>query len=333
MGRSQLLLGAGPGMFTWQFAAYRTLPGQPLDPRCEYLLVFSQYGLAGVAVALGVVSMFGLALIRIVGARAARYSSSTLSNRYAFAVGVFAATAGLVVHALFGGPLHNPANLYTLLAMLAVALTCGVHPTGKVDDDLILPGRFQTVLVRRHSRMVLMTGVALVVVMVGALWVRTYPAEILAEVADRRVGRLAWAPAQALYERAWATDRRNDRVAAAAGDCWLAQGTWQPTRPSHPAAEARRWYERAYALNSRRLDLLPKLGRTHELTGDDRAAAEWYRRAVQADPRNAAFHTQLGLYLLRTREPDAAQENFARAVELDPTDPVAGALLERVASP
>ena len=92
-----VLLGVGPGMFRWLYPTQRTLPGVFDTAQNEYLNVFAEYGLIGLAVALWVLGAFVVGATQILSVRAARYSASTLSNRYAFAVGGLAAVVGIAV--------------------------------------------------------------------------------------------------------------------------------------------------------------------------------------------------------------------------------------------
>src|SRR5207302_3978994 len=85
--RGSVLLGAGPGMFRWLYPAQRTVQGLIDTPNNEYLTILAEYGVIGCALVLWVLVAFLVAGMKILSVRAERYSASTLSNRYAFAVG------------------------------------------------------------------------------------------------------------------------------------------------------------------------------------------------------------------------------------------------------
>lgn len=126
--RGNVLLGVGPGMFRWLYPAQRTLQGVVDSTQNEYLNVLTEYGILGLALALWALAAFVMSATQILSVRASRYSASTLSNRYAFTIGGLGAVAALAVGSVFDSSLHAPANLFTVVAIMAATLTCGVHP-------------------------------------------------------------------------------------------------------------------------------------------------------------------------------------------------------------
>jgi hypothetical protein len=328
--RGSLLLGDGPGMFRWLYPAQRTMQGLIDTPNNEYLSVFTEYGVIGCALVLWVLVIFLTAAMQILSVRAERYSASTLSNRYAFAVGGLAAVVAMAVGVVFDSSLHAPANLFTMVAIMAIALTCGVHPTGQMDGDEDQPGRYAPVSVKGLNKFALAASLAVVVLLLASRLRKSYPSDVYLRLARHSAENLEWSVAQDRYRQAWDIDRRNFEVTSAVGDFLSARATWNLSRRDALLDEALIWYERAFTANPYAMDLQIKIGRVYDALGKRELAAERYHRAVQADPRNASYHAQLALHHQRWGETDEALAHFARAYELGGTDPLPEAELRQL---
>jgi len=320
IGLDHLWIGGGPGMFQWLYPTHRNLQAHPLHVSNEYLDLFADYGLVGVALVLWLLASYGVQAVRILAARADRYSVNTLSNRYAFVVGGLAAAAGVVIHSTVDFQLHTPANLCILATILAATLTCGVHPSGQVDDETERPGQFTTLYLKGLIKWALVLGLTVVLLLQATRLRKTYPATLALVRAERARVALNWTDAETYYLRAWGYDPRSFRIAELAGDFFMARATWSPTERSQLAAEALRWYDRSLSRNPYCFDLLIKMGRLYDVLGKREQALERYLRAIESDPRNASYHTQLALHYQRWGMTEAAIASYRRAYVLDRAD-------------
>jgi tetratricopeptide (TPR) repeat protein len=327
--RSNVLLGAGPGMFRWLYPAQRTLPGVLDSAQNEYLNVFTEYGAIGLLLALWVLVAFVTGATQILSVRASRYSASTLSNRYAFAVGGLAAVVALAVGSVFDSSLHAPANLFIVVAIMAAVFTCGVHPSGKIDEDEELPGRYAPRSVKGLNKLALAATIVGAILLLASRLRKSYPADFYLRLAEREQGRGDWQAAGEYYQRAWSFDRRNFDVTRALGDFFSARATWDAAQRDQFLDEARTWYDRTLTYNPLDMDVNVKMGRTYDVLGKRELARERYQRAIQADPRNATYHAQLALHYQHWGDADNAIASFARAYELGGDDPLPEVELRR----
>jgi len=330
MARSNLLLGAGPGMFRWLYPAYRTMQGVMDTPDNEYGCVFTECGVIGCVLVVWVLVAFVIAAIQILSVRASRYSASTPSNRYAFAVGGLAAVMAVAIGVIFDSSLHAPANLFTLVAIMATTLTCGVHPSGKIDEDEELPGRYAPLAVKGVNKVALAAALAIMVLLLASRLRKSYPSDFYLRLARRAGDSLDWDTARERYLQAWKFDRCNFEVSTAIGDSLSARATWNVAQREKLLDEALIWYERAFTANPYAMDVQVKIACVYDALGKRELAEERYRRAVQADPQNASYHAQLGLHALRWGETEEAIASFARAYELGGDDPLLEIELRRL---
>ncbi len=320
--RGNVLLGVGPGMFRWLYPAQRTLQGVVDSTQNEYLNVLTEYGILGLALALWALAAFVMSATQILSVRASRYSASTLSNRYAFTIGGLGAVAALAVGSVFDSSLHAPANLFTVVAIMAATLTCGVHPDGKMEEAEELPGRYTPRSLKGLNKLALVATLACAILLLASRLSRSYPADVCLRLAERDQNRCDWPAAEEHYLQAWNFDRRNFDVTRAFGDFFSARATWDIARREQLADEALTWYDRALTANPHDADVFVKMGRTYDALGKRELANERYQRAIQADPQNASYHAQLALHYQRWGEMDDAIASFARAYELGGDDPL-----------
>jgi hypothetical protein len=330
MARSNLLLGVGPGMFRWLYPAYRTMQGVMDTPDNEYGCVFTECGVIGCVLVVWVLVAFVIAAIQILSVRASRYSASTPSNRYAFAVGGLAAVMAVAIGVIFDSSLHAPANLFTLVAIMATTLTCGVHPSGKIDEDEELPGRYAPLAVKGVNKVALAASLAIVVLLLASRLRKSYPSDFYWRLARQAGDSLDWETTRERYLQAWKFDRRNFEVTTAIGDSLSARATWNVAQREKLLDEALTWYERAFTANPYAMDVQVKIGRVYDALGKRDLAEERYRRAIQADPENASYHVQLGLHGLRWGDTEEAVASLARAYELGGDDPLPEIELRRL---
>jgi hypothetical protein len=328
--RGNWFLGIGPGMFRWLYPAHRTLQGVVDTPDSEYWAVFAECGLVGFVLVAWALVAFVTATVQILSVRASRYSASTPSNRYAFAVGGLAAVVAVAVGVILNSSLHAPANLVTLVAIMAVTLTCGVRSSGRIDEDEKLPGRCAPLKIKGVNKAALAISLAVVVLLLASRLRKSYPSDVYLQMARRAEDSLDWDAAHERYLRAWQTDRRNFEATVAFGDFLSARATWNAAQREKLLEEALGWYERAFTANHCAMDVQVRIGRAYDLLGKRDLADERYQRAIQADPQNASYHAQLGLYHLRWGETNEAVASFAKAYDLGGDDPVAEIHLRRL---
>jgi hypothetical protein len=330
LAREDLPLGVGPAMFVWRVPEVRISQVLPDQTRCEYLQVLVELGVLGLVCCGWLLATYLWVASRILGARAQRYSVNTPSNRYAFAAGALASVVALAAHGLAANPMQVPAIVLVLAVVTATSLTCGVHASGNLDEDLVLPGRRQTVMLKGLLKWGVIAALLFVLGLQATRLRKSLPAAWFLARAEAAQANLDWAEAELNFHRAWRFDSRSDTIAQALGDYYLARATWDVPERSALASEALRWYERAYTRNPYRTEAVVKMGRLHDLLGHRELAAERYQRALETDPKCAAYHIQLAFHLLRWGETAAAEKCFRRALQLDPTDPVAAQALERL---
>ncbi len=330
IGQRNLWLGGGPGMFPWLYPTYRTVQGHAKDAGSQYLNLFAEFGVIGCLLAAWLVISFARAGYQILALRAERYSASTPSNRYAFAVGGLAAFAAVLVDAALCASLHVPAILFTLAVVMASALTCGVHHHSSGEEDVYQPGRYSALRLVRGSRFVLVGALALLVVLLGSRLRQTYPSALLMCLAEQEKARLQWAAAEKRYLQAWRFDRRNFELAVALGDFYSARATWTNHQLEKLSDQAFSWYERALTLNPRANDVLIHMARLCDALGKRELATDSYQRALQADPNNASYHEQIGLHYQRWGNAELAAKSFRRAIDLGATDSTAALELQEL---
>jgi tetratricopeptide (TPR) repeat protein len=322
LGKRNFLLGAGPGMFEWLYPTVRGWQARADHTGNQYFNIFAEYGLAGCALLLWVITSFVIAVLQILDVRVGRQYAARPSNRNAFAIGGLAILAAMIVDAAIDLNLRVGGNLFTLLALLAAVLTCGVNRRADDDDDAGQPGRYMAVRVRGLSRLVLVAGLLGLLALLGARFWRTYPSYLLVRRGDRAATQFDWAGAQQDYLRAWNSDRRNFEAAAALGDLNAAHATWNIRQRESLSTEAVGWYQRALTVNPYAYDLYIRIGRLFDALGNRERALENYRAALQADPKNASYHAQLGCHALRWGDTELAAKSFQMASELGGADPL-----------
>jgi hypothetical protein len=320
--RDNVLLGAGPGMFRWLYPAQRTLQGVVDSTQNEYLNMFTEYGLIGLTLALWALAAFVMGATQILSVRAARYSAATMSNRYAFTVGGLAAVVAVAVGSVFDSSLHVPANLFTVIAIMATTLTCGVHPGDKMDEDEELPGRYTPRSLKGLNKLALVATLACVILLLASRLSKSWPSDVCLRLAEGDRNRCDWPAAEEHYLQAWNFDHRNFDVTRALGDCFSARATWDIARRDALLNEALTWYDRTLTYNPHYTDVFVDMGRVQDELGKRELANERYQRAIQADPQNATYHAQIALHYRHWGEMDEAIASFARAYELGGDDPL-----------
>jgi tetratricopeptide (TPR) repeat protein len=91
--------------------------------------------------------------------------------------------------------------------------------------------------------------------------------------------------------------------------------------------KARAAYDRALAINPRRVQAIGGLGILHRKRGDDDAAMQAYLRALDIDPRYAQAYSSMTVIALRLNRDAEALEYAKKGYELDKTDPATAANL------
>jgi len=316
IGRQHLWTGGGPGMFRWLYPAHRRTQDQLEFAGNEYLQTFANYGIAGLVLGMWCAVTFGIEVFQILALRGQRYSSSTPSNRYALAVGGLAAFAGLLLVALWNTVSHLPGYLLTAAVIAGATLTSGVKHRGEDPDDNGPLGTYNAFEMKGLAKWAVSGTLTVVILLLGSLMVKTYPAAVFRQQGDRHRAALQWAEAEKSYRRAWAFDALHYETAAALGDLHAARAAWATDQTQELARHAVTWYDRALTRNPYAADLHIKLGRMFDLLGQRATAAAHYHRALQADPRNAAYLAQLGLHELRWGNQPGALAHFQAAYEL-----------------
>jgi tetratricopeptide (TPR) repeat protein len=319
IGQHNLLMGAGPRMFRWVFSTQRRVQSNPQSPGNAYLEVFAEYGTAGYLLLLWLLVSFIIAIVQILKLRADRYSSSTLSNRYAMALASFAGVAAVAVDACFDFNPRTAGTLLNLVALMAAGLTCGVQHHGKTDQVIYHPGKHSTLRLTGITRWVIIASVVVFVILLGSRLEKSYPSSWLMRLGRQQHALLNWNGAAARYRQAWSFDRRSFDATCALGDLFCARATWSSNQRAENVVEAIQWYERALVLNPYAYDILISEGRLYDLTGQRQQAFSAFQRAVQADPNNAEYYVALGLHRDRWGEPGKAADCFNTARELTAT--------------
>lgn len=324
------LFGNGPGMYAWQFPMHRTAEGHPTYASNEYLNVLADYGIVGLAIAAWVIVSFVVAAVRTLMSRAARYSASTLSNRYALAIGGLAGSAAMIVQAVVDFQLRAPGNLFTLMALMAITLTCAVRAVSRSAEENEEATRDAPLILGWPQRVALLTALVMILGVTGWQLRRNLTAKLALREAARAQSKLDWPAAEKFYRRAAAADPQSYRVARAFGDFYSARATWSTEEREHRLREALRYYDQALHLNSYATDELIKSAHVSDLLGDQDGARARHKTAIQSDPDNASYHAQLGLHHLRWQQTNFAAAAFQRAYEIGGRDPLPEIQLNRL---
>ena len=258
-----------------------------------------------------------MTLLRILHLRDLRYSEYRLSNRYAFVVAGLAILGVGVEAGALDLNLHAGGLLFPLVTIMAAALTCGVHRRVNEEGQQHQPGRHTSIRLYGPSRYVVVAGMAGLVVLLGTNLVRTYPAEVLLRRGQRALDQMKWDQAERALLLAWRLDHRNYAIAAAMGDLYTAQATWNRHDRDGLSVKAFEWYNRTLTLNEYAMDVRVKMGRLADgLGGRSNEALADYQRAIDADPHNASYHVFLGQHYLRVGDPAEAHHQLQLAREL-----------------
>lgn len=324
VGQRNLLIGSGGGMFQWLYPARRTIQG--VVERCpnQYLHTFAEYGLAGLALLLWMAVGFVVAMVQVILLRDEKYSLQRQSNRYAFAVAGVAAMAAGMVDAIFDLDLRAGGVLFPFLAVMAVALTCGIHRrVGEHWQER--RGQFLTLRLHGASRFVFAIGLVGVVLFLASRLYRLYPAQMFLRRGQAALRELNWDGAKLSFERARRLDARNYEVAEALGDWYAAQATWNLQGRETLANSALIAYRRALVINPYAANIHIKIGLLCDVLGRRTEAHDAFHDAIDADRGNASFYVYYGQHFLRWGETAEAQRNFETArclgaAEILPTD-------------
>jgi hypothetical protein len=320
IGQRNLLLGSGPGMFSWLYPARRVVQSTVDYCPNQFLQAFAEYGAVGVLLLVGLIVSLLSGALQIVWLRDEKYSAYRRSNRYAFTVGGLVAVAGLLVDGLIHLNLTVGGILFPLLTVMAVTLTCGVHRRMGESEQKNLPGHYITLRLHGVSRFVLVAGLGGLVLLIGTRLVKDYPAVLLTRHGQQAMNRSDWAAAERNFLRSWKFDNRNYVAAEALGDIYLARATWNLADREALSNEAFSWYNRVKTLNPYNYDILAKIGRLHDLLGKRDSALQAYHEALDGDPRNASYRVQLGQHYLRRGDLPQAERNFNMARQLGATE-------------
>ena len=322
IGRPNIWIGGGSGMFPWLFPRWRT--GQGTVEHCPnlYLDVFAAYGLVGIGLMIWIGTALALTLVQIIRLRDTKYATNRPSNRYAFVAAGLAITAAVFVDAWVDLRLHTGGVLFPLTAVSAVALTCGVHRRVEEQEQShrLKPGHHVTIRLFGSSRIAIVIGLIGVVLLLGSQLIKTYPSALFLQHGQQALERLDWSGAERSFQNAWWFDDRNYQVAAALGDLRAARATWNLPQREAFTQEALAWYNRALTLNRYATDLRIKIGRLYDALDQRDDALAAYQLALDADPRNASYHVALGQHYLRWGEAAEAQHQFQLARELGATE-------------
>jgi tetratricopeptide (TPR) repeat protein len=328
-----ILLGIGAGMTPWRY------PGQAQGDDVtaalgnEYLGILAEYGVVGAGALLWGGIVFALSAVLLLRQRAARYSSATLSNRYAFAVGGLAAFAAIAVDAAFGCGVRVGANLITTTGILAATLACGFRHHGDPEQKPPPLGQQGVMRLKGIARVVLVLGLTLFWGVLLWRMYATYPSYLLARLAQQKAAQLSWAGAESFATRAFRLDPRNFARAAAVGDILAVRATWITAQREAYAQRALRWYDTAITLNPHAADLFVKKARLLDLLGQQKNAEGCLHQAIETVPTHPGYHIEIGLHYQRWGNISNAIRSYQRAVALDPANPLPAHQLRALLAP
>ncbi len=306
------LIGIGPGMFTWRYPEYRSQQGSPTGADSGCLTFLAEYGVTGALLALSAVVAFCVVAIQILNARARRYSVSSNSNRYAFAVAGLAVMAVALVDAALASGFDASANQFTLVTILAATVTCGLHHRDEHPEKIHTPGKHNLFRLTGIHRVMLTSGFVMALSLFLWLLMKTIPSTFLLERARQRVAQKDFTAAEGLYRKAIRFDVRNFEAMGGLADLCAVRDE------STNHDQVLSLYERALARNPYAYELYVKIAHLYDAAGKREKAAEQYQLAIQSDPRNAAYYIASAQHHLRWDERDLAQAAFRRAAALDP---------------
>jgi tetratricopeptide (TPR) repeat protein len=333
IGHRHLIGGTGPGLAIWLYPSLRSGGAATHALANEYLAIFAEYGAIGVLLTAWALIALVLAVFRGQHLRANRYSAATPSNRFAFAIGGFAALAAVLVDGLLGCSVRAPVNLVTVTVLMAAALTCGIYHHSDPEDKPPKLGQYSLMRLKGLPRYVLAVGLAVLLLLFGSRLVQTYPAAFFAEAAQRDQRALRLSNAQTGLLRACRLDNRNFTHPAALGDLFAVQATWNAAERADLATQALRWYERSLTLNPYHTDVLVQKARMYQLLGQSDEATTCLNQALMAEPRNPSYLIAQGLLYQELGKLDRAHHSFQRAHDLDPQNPLPVHQLHRLAEP
>ena len=309
MVRDRPVWGHGGGSFVWIYPPYQVHVKEHLlwdYLHNDYLQLAVEYGLAGLALALGVLAWALAGMVR-----------GVLRARSAEAAGLLAAAggglAGSLVHACFDFNFHIFPNPHALVWMGGVAW--GVW-FSRERGEAPASGRWRGVCRVLGGVAAAGCGCCAWLAVMGGM---SYGWNLRGEMARTR---LDWEEAERDYRRAMEWDDWNWRPHLGLGNLRAAQALWY--RDPDPEAEQAGKRERAEEAMAHFRESLARnpcemaaefgLARTLNAAGDPEGALEHLRRAATYQRRHVFYREQLGIQLRRLGRDEEALEVFRRNV-------------------
>lgn len=305
-------IGIGPGMFPWRFSAYHPEPLNSSIRVNSGLVFFAEYGLAGIGIGLWIITAYAVATVWILKVRARRYSASTPSNRYAFAVAGLAMAAAAVTDAILNNGFCAYANQVFVTVIAAATVTSGLHDRGGDPSSDHARGRRSLKRLTGLQRGLLTVCTFLALLLFLWLITRASIADVFSALARNDVANKQLLEAEDHYKKAIHYDSRNGESVVALGDLCLSRNN----DGDHKHAIS--LYERALVLNPYATPLRLKLAGIFDVDGEQNKANEQYQLAVQNEPNNFQNRLAIGAHYLLWKDYDGAREAYRKAAELNP---------------
>lgn len=310
MWRDHPVLGVGPGHFDVRFPAYRPIlvQARPYWAHNDYLNTLADWGLIGV----GIIGAF-LTFLAIGFARTTKYVRRTQSDltvkksdRAATVLGIGLGLLALLVHSFLDFNMQIPANAIVAVTLMA-SLTS--HLRFATDRYWVTP---------RWTGRILVTLLACgtFVYLVPRLVDQYREGRLLTRSEEPNVGihRVA------LLRAASVVEPNNAETVAKVGEChrlisWEGEEDWE-----QQIEEAKRWFERAIALN--RFDPFPvaRYGMCLDWQKRHEDAERYFDRALALDPNNHYLVMLRGWHEMQKGDFEASKAWFERSWQIKPYD-------------
>ncbi len=200
-------------------------------------------------------------------------------------------------------------------------LTCDVRRHVDEQERTRQPGCYITMRQRGISWFVLGAGLAVLLMLLGARLLDSYPSCLLWQrQGDRAMQWLDCEAAERAYLRAWKSDTLCLEAAMAFGDLCSARATWNARRHDSLSTQAISWHHRAHAINPYVCDVLVRIARIDGAFGQRDQADTELHEALQGDPKNASYYAQLDWHYQRRENVDQVRKSFRAARQLDSFD-------------
>jgi O-antigen ligase len=308
--------GIGPGHFDLRFREFRParLVGRPEYVHNDYLNTLTDWGIAGLALALGFAGCMALHAFQasrglksqnadLVANRSER--RLTYSNRTAFVLGATGSFVALLVHSIFDFNLQIPANALVFFVLLGTLAGHLRYTTNRHQFRCGVPAK------------ALLTVCLLAIAALGVMGFLRIRQEqrALANANRKYQDPAAWRDA---WKAAYDAEPKNALTAQAVGELYRRSAWTGGDDYAEQAVKAMEWFHRAVELNPHDSFSLLRIGMCLHWIGRHQDAAPYFERALKQDPNGYFTVAHLGWHQYQLQNYAEAKRLFEHSLQITP---------------